>query len=445
MVVIWEKKTNPDFDVSMGSADGAEVSELIGLYMMIMLMKRFNKSMFGLYRDDGLMVIRGGGPDVDKQEGLKVTTECNASCVDFLDVVLDLKNDNTKPFIKPNANTKYVSVSSSHPPSILKRIPDGVSKRLSTISSSKDHFIQELPYYQSAMDKAGHKEVLSYTPMDAWEEKEKTNRGRGVIWFNSPWSNNIRTNVGAKFISLVRKHFPKSSPLHSIFNTKKLKVAYKTTTNMASLIKTHNKRILSNNTVDDTRKGCNCRDGVASCPMRGNCLDKSMVYKADVSTSRGMKHYYGQTFRTFKERFYGHQHDLRNSHKADSTTLSQFVWKMREQGEQPLITWSKVTSAKPYLIGGRTCQLCIAEKTEIAKDTSGSMLNRRRELMNKCLHKEPYKLSNFYSQHLQQAQQVDQDVHHDQLPLVNQDQLVHHDVQLYKMMSRLFMQSTMTR
>jgi hypothetical protein len=43
--------------------------------------------------------------------------------VDFLDVVLDLKNGITKPFIKPNADTKYVSVSSSHPPPILKRIP----------------------------------------------------------------------------------------------------------------------------------------------------------------------------------------------------------------------------------------------------------------------------------------------------------------------------------
>ena len=118
---------------------------------------------------------------------------------------------------------------------------------------------------------------------------------------------------------------------------------------------------------------------------------------------------------------HGHQHDLRNSHKADSTTLSQFVWKMREQGEQPLITWSKVTSAKPYLIGERTCQLCIADKTEIAKDTSGSMLNRRRELMNKCLHKEPYKLSNFYSHHLQKAQLVVQEVQLDQLPPAEQD------------------------
>ena len=75
--------------------------------MLIKLMVRFNKSMFGLFRDDGLMVIRCGGPDVDrarrdvieifKQEGLKVTTECNATCVDFLDVVLNLKNDITEP------------------------------------------------------------------------------------------------------------------------------------------------------------------------------------------------------------------------------------------------------------------------------------------------------------------------------------------------------------
>ena len=33
---------------------------------MVKLMQRFNESMFGIYCDDGLMVVRGGGPDVDK-------------------------------------------------------------------------------------------------------------------------------------------------------------------------------------------------------------------------------------------------------------------------------------------------------------------------------------------------------------------------------------------
>ena len=36
-----------------------------------------------------------------------------------------------------------------------------------------------------------------------------------------------------------------------------------------------------------------------------------------------------------------------------------------------------------------------AENTAIARDNSGQMLQRRRELMDRCLHKDPFKLSNF--------------------------------------------------
>ena len=198
---IWEKISNPDFDVSMGSMDGAEVAELIGIYMISKLMLKFNKSLFGIYRDDGLMVVKGGGPEVDRarkevirifqQEDLKVTTECNSKCIDFLDIIMDLSNDSTRPFIKPNANTKYVSTSSSHPPAILKSIPDGVSRRLSTISSSKELFSQELHHYQSAMNRAGHKEKLSFKVLDDIVEKESNKRTRDVIWFNPPWSSNV--------------------------------------------------------------------------------------------------------------------------------------------------------------------------------------------------------------------------------------------------------------
>ena len=402
---IWEKRSNPYFDVSMGSMDGAEVSELVGIYMISKLMVKFNGSDFGIYRDDGIMVVRGGGPEADRArkevikifnlEDLKVTTECNITCIDFLDTILDLRSNSTRPYTKPNASTKYVSTASSHPPAILKSIPDGVSRRLSNISSSKELFTQEMPYYQAAMDRAGHKEKLTYKLVDRSVEKESKQRGRGVIWFNPPWSSNIRTNVAGKFISLVKKHFPKSSPMYSIFNTKKLKVSYKTTPNMSSIIKAHNRRILSGTMEETARPGCNCRGGVGSCPMRGECLDKSMVYKAEVTTSMGKKHYYGQTFRTFKERFYGHRSDLRHSSKADSTTLSTYVWRIREAGEEPEIRWSKMSSAKPYSLGSRSCPLCLAEKTFIAKDTSSHMLNRRREMMNRCLHKDPHKLANY--------------------------------------------------
>jgi hypothetical protein len=67
------------------------------------------------------------------------------------------------------------------------------------------------------------------------------------------------------------------------------------------------------------------------------------------------------------------------------------VWQERNKGEEPEIIWSKLSSARPYSLGGRSCPLFLAEKT----DTTGEMLNRRRELMNRCLHKDPYELSNF--------------------------------------------------
>jgi hypothetical protein len=207
------------------------------------------------------------------------------------------------------------------------------------------------------MNRAGYKEKLSFKVLDDIVEKESNKRSRDVIWFNPPWSSNVRTNVGAKFISLVKKHFPRSSPLYPIF---------------------HNKKVLSGGVVENAKKGCNCRGGITTCPMLGSCLDKSMIYKAEVTTTTDKKHYYGQTFRTFKDRFYGHQSDLRNQGKAESTTLSKYVWQERNKGEEPDIIWSKLSSAKPYSLGGRSCPLCLAEKTAIATDTSGEMLNRRR-------------------------------------------------------------------
>ena len=53
-----EKISNPDFDWSMGSMDGAEIAELIGIYMISKLMMKFKKALFDIYRDDGLMVVK---------------------------------------------------------------------------------------------------------------------------------------------------------------------------------------------------------------------------------------------------------------------------------------------------------------------------------------------------------------------------------------------------
>ena len=52
--VPWQKTENSDFDVTMGAPDGAEVCELVGLFILNELKRRIPEVNFGLYRDDGL-------------------------------------------------------------------------------------------------------------------------------------------------------------------------------------------------------------------------------------------------------------------------------------------------------------------------------------------------------------------------------------------------------
>ena len=56
--VAWKKKTTTScFDVTMGSYDGAEVCELVGPFILSKL-ENIGKKNTGLYRDDGLVVLR---------------------------------------------------------------------------------------------------------------------------------------------------------------------------------------------------------------------------------------------------------------------------------------------------------------------------------------------------------------------------------------------------
>ena len=50
---MWQKKSS-DFDVTMGSFDGAEVFELVGLYLLSQLQHLTMN--VGLYRDDALAI-----------------------------------------------------------------------------------------------------------------------------------------------------------------------------------------------------------------------------------------------------------------------------------------------------------------------------------------------------------------------------------------------------
>jgi len=105
----------------MGSFDGAEVCELVGLYILNTLGKEFGKENIGLYRDDGLILINSTTARLaDKarknvcaqfqQFGLKITAEVNYHMVNFLDVTPNLREDKYQPYRKPNNDPLYTTV-----------------------------------------------------------------------------------------------------------------------------------------------------------------------------------------------------------------------------------------------------------------------------------------------------------------------------------------------
>ena len=54
----WIKKQRNNFDVTMGSYNGAEVCELICIFMLSLIGSKCNPNNIGLYRDDGLAVFK---------------------------------------------------------------------------------------------------------------------------------------------------------------------------------------------------------------------------------------------------------------------------------------------------------------------------------------------------------------------------------------------------
>ena len=118
----------------------------------------------------------------------------------------------------------YINKAFNPSPAIkIKQLTNMISNRLSNLSCSSDIFMSEKPLYQTALKSAGYKEELKY--IDSLNLKKKRNRKRKIVWFNPPFSKNVKTNIGAKFLSIVDKHF-KNTTLGKYFNRRTIKISY---------------------------------------------------------------------------------------------------------------------------------------------------------------------------------------------------------------------------
>ena len=77
--------------------------------------------------------------------------EVNKQIIDFLDVTFNLQDRTFQPYVKPNNVTKYININSNHPPICIKNIPEGINKRLNSISSNENLFNKNAKYYQDEL------------------------------------------------------------------------------------------------------------------------------------------------------------------------------------------------------------------------------------------------------------------------------------------------------
>ena len=398
----WIKKGNRSFDVSMGSWDGAEVADLVGLYLLSQLTHL--KLNIGLYRDDGLAVssLTPRLAELEKQKlckifqknGFNITANVNVKNVNFLDIQLDLETDTYRPYMKPNSTPVYVSKESNHPSSVLENIPKSVNMRLGKISSSKEIFDAAIPPYQEALKKSGFDHTLTFDPPTERKSKNLA-RTRNITYFNPPFSCNVKTNVGGKFLNLIDKLFPEGHPLRQIVNRNTVKISYRCMPNLKKKISNHNFKILNSEETNQPKSGCNCTQAIGPCPMDGNCLVDSLVYRADITDENSNStSYTGLTSNSFKTRYYSHRQSFKKRELQHATTLLSHIWDLKDKNINYNIKWRAVDRAPPFNPITKKCRLCIKEKYYIIFQPEGAKLNSRSELFSTCRHRTKRLLSN---------------------------------------------------
>ena len=272
----WTKKTSENFDVAMGSFNGAEICELVGLFVLYRLASVLGKENVGLYRDDGLAVLRNNSgltmertrkkiTRVFQSRGLRITSECNLSRTDFLDVCFNLNEETYIPYRKPYNTSLYIHDQSNHPPIIKKHLPQMIGQRISDLSFDKAAFEKAAFEYNQALQRSGFKHTIIYKPCNPPHTvaiiTTRKRESEIFIWFSPPFSKNVATNIGKEFLFLLSKHFPPNNRYHKIFNKQNVKLNYSCMPNMGSIIAKHFKQVLNRLSSADTEiPPCNCRN-----------------------------------------------------------------------------------------------------------------------------------------------------------------------------------------
>ena len=96
--------------------------------------------------------------------------------------------------------------------------------------------------------------------------------------------------------------------------------------------------------------------------------------------------YIGTSGNSFKERYTGHKTTFKHAKKKNTTELSKYYWKLKDQGKSPNIKWSIVKKINSGFNMKNGCNLCNTERYEIANADREKLLNSRNERKRVCPH-----------------------------------------------------------
>ena len=111
--------------------------------------------------------------------------------------------------------------------------------------------------------------------------------------------------------------------------------------NMKEIISNHNKTILNkDNNTESKTNNCNCRIK-EECPVNQKCQTSSLIYQATVTRHDNNKEesYIGLTDNTFKTRYNGHTSSFRNEQYRNATTLSNYIWTLKDKNINYSLKW----------------------------------------------------------------------------------------------------------
>ena len=168
--------------------------------------------------------------------------------------------------------------------------------------------------------------------------------------------------------------------------------------NMKTIISTHNKKILSQDTAtpgptQQQERTCNCRKK-PECPLEGKCLQANVVYQASVTTEATNESYVGLAT-NFKDRYRNHMTSFRHANRRNETELSKYIWTLKDARKPFRVQWKVLATCKPYDNVSKKCNLCLKEKFFIICRNDLCTLNKRNELASSCPHRNRFTLKNF--------------------------------------------------